>query len=338
MILVAVALVGMGSSVFHPESSRVARMASGGQHGLAQSLFQVGGNAGSALGPLLAAFIVLPYGQRSIAWFSIIGADRDVSADAHRALVQRAARGFRRNRRAGSHAAVGASPKKIAMAHGGADRAGVFEIFLSGQSDQLLHVLPDRKFHLPVRSAQLHLFVFLGAVAAGTIIGGPVGDRIGRKHVIWWSILGPLPFTLMLPYANLFWTGMLTVIIGLLLASAFPAIIVYAQELVPGRIGAISGLVLRPRVRDGRNRRGVAGETGGRDQHRIRVSRVRVSAGDRVVGRVSAEPGKFQGGCADRSGGSLVERQLIAGEKRKAKRIGIARRDLDRGQTAGVKP
>ncbi|HML18181.1 MAG TPA: MFS transporter [Bryobacteraceae bacterium] len=241
MILVAVALVGVGSSVFHPESSRVARMASGGQHGLAQSLFQVGGNAGSAFGPLLAAFIVLPYGQRSIAWFSIIAlvAMLLLTQIGHW-YKQRVV--FKKTQSRHAAAAVAATPKKIRLALA-VLIALVFSKFfylVSLTSYYTFYLIS--KFHLPVRGAQLHLFIFLGAVAAGTIIGGPVGDRIGRKRVIWWSILGPLPFTLMLPYANLFWTGALTVIIGLLLASAFPAIIVYAQELVPGRVGAISGL------------------------------------------------------------------------------------------------
>jgi len=240
MILVAVAFVGVGSSVFHPESSRVARMASGGQHGLAQSLFQVGGNAGSALGPLLAAFIVLPYGQRSIAWFSIIAlvAMFLLTHIGHWYKERRVI--FRKSQ--SRHAAAVGSPKKIAMALTVLIALVFSKFFYLASLTSYYTFYLISKFHLPVRGAQLHLFVFLGAVAAGTIIGGPVGDRIGRKRVIWWSILGPLPFTLILPYANLFWTGVLTVFIGLLLASAFPAIIVYAQELVPGRIGAISGL------------------------------------------------------------------------------------------------
>lgn len=242
MILAAVALVGVGSSVFHPESSRVARMASGGQHGLAQSLFQVGGNAGAAFGPLMAAFIVLPYGQRSIAWFSIIAlvAMLLLTQIGHWYKERRVV--FKKAQSRHAAAAVAATPRKIRLALA-VLIALVFSKFfylVSLTSYYTFYLIS--KFHLPVRSAQLHLFVFLGAVAAGTIIGGPVGDRIGRKRVIWWSILGPLPFTLMLPYANLFWTGALTVIIGLLLASAFPAIIVYAQELVPGKVGTISGL------------------------------------------------------------------------------------------------
>ncbi len=241
-VLLAVALVGMGSSVFHPESSRVARMASGGQHGLAQSLFQVGGNAGTAVGPLLAAFIVLPMGQSSIAWFSI-------GALIAMAMLMRIGAWYKANRSILSkssahavHAAMGLTSKKIVMTIA-VLIALIFSKFfyLSSLTSYYTFYLISR-FHLSVQGAQLHLFIFLGAVAAGTIIGGPVGDRLGRKRVIWWSILGPLPFTLMLPYSNLFWTSCLTVVIGLFLASAFPAIIVYAQELVPGKIGTISGL------------------------------------------------------------------------------------------------
>ena len=239
-ILIAVALVGVGSSVFHPESSRVARMASGGQHGLAQSLFQVGGNAGTALGPLLAAFIVVPYGQPSIAWFSIIALVAIFLLThighwykAHRSILQKAT---------AARSGVVGSNKKIAFAVA-VLIALVFSKFfylVSLTSYYTFYLIS--KFGVSVRDAQIYLFIFLGAVAAGTIIGGPVGDRIGRKHVIWWSILGPLPFTLALPHANLVWTSILTVPIGLLLASAFPAIIVYAQELVPGKVGTVSGL------------------------------------------------------------------------------------------------
>ena len=240
MILVAVALVGMGSSVFHPESSRVARMASGGQHGLAQSLFQVGGNAGTALGPLLAAFIVVPFGQHSIAWFSSIALLAIF-------LLTHIGHWYKANRRIlqtarDAHAALIASSRKIARAVTVLIALVFSKFFYLVSLTSYYTFFLMTKFNVSVRSSQIHLFVFLGAVAAGTIIGGPVGDRIGRKRVIWWSILGPLPFTLTLPYANLFWTTILTIPIGLLLASAFPAIIVYAQELVPGRVGAISGL------------------------------------------------------------------------------------------------
>jgi len=242
MILLAVALVGVGSSVFHPESSRVARMASGGQHGLAQSLFQVGGNTGSALGPLLAAMVVLPSGQSSIAWFS---------AAALLAMIVLGRIGAWYKSKVANRAKAGGgfpdraarlAPRKVAAALA-VLIALVFSkyFYLASLTSYYTFFLMSR-FHLPVRSAQVHLFVFLGAVALGTFTGGPVGDRIGRKYVIWCSILGILPFTLLLPYANLFWTEVLSVVIGLVLASAFSAILVYAQELVPGKIGTISGL------------------------------------------------------------------------------------------------
>ncbi len=239
VILVAVALVGVGSSVFHPESSRVARMASGGRHGLAQSLFAVGGNAGSALGPLLAAFVVLPGGQRSIAWFSLAGV-------ASILLLLRVSKWYkaRAAARTAYHAVAhpGVSTKRVgfAMAVLAALMFSKF-VYLASLTNYYTFFLMN-KFHVPVKDAQVYLFVFLAAAAVGTIVGGPVGDRIGRKYVIWFSILGVLPFTLALPYANLFWTGILTVIIGLILASAFSAIVVYAQDLVPGRVGAVSGL------------------------------------------------------------------------------------------------
>ena len=242
MILLAGALVGMGSSVFHPESSRIARMASGGQHGLAQSLFQVGGNAGSALGPLLAAFIVLPRGQSSIAWFSIAALVSIVLlakiggwAKEHRAKKT----GFRASH-GEQHVLLPARRIAFSIAILMALLFSKYVYLASLTSYYTFYLIS--KFHVSVRSAQIHLFVFLGAVAVGTIIGGPVGDRIGRKYVIWCSILGVLPFTLLLPYANLFWTGTLSVVIGLILASAFSTIVVYAQELVPGRVGMISGL------------------------------------------------------------------------------------------------
>jgi MFS transporter, FSR family, fosmidomycin resistance protein len=241
-ILLAVALVGMGSSVFHPESSRVARMASGGQHGLAQSLFQVGGNAGSALGPLLAAFIVLPNGQKSIAWFSAVALLAIVILSRVGAWYKARVPSVRKARAHGAGSGPSLSSRRIAMAIGVLIVLMFSKFFYLASITSYFTFYLISKFHLSVRDAQLHLFIFLGAVAAGTIIGGPVGDRIGRKYVIWCSILGVLPFTLVLPYASLFWTAVLTVIIGLILASAFSAILVYAQELVPGKIGTISGL------------------------------------------------------------------------------------------------
>jgi len=242
MILIAVALVGVGSSVFHPESSRVARMASGGQHGLAQSLFQVGGNGGAALGPLLAALIVLPNGQNSIAWFS---------AAALLAIIVLTRIGSWYKSQGGVRAKVAAAlhdhHPELSRRQTGVALAVLMALvfskyfYLSSLTSYYTFFLMSR-FHLPIRSAQIHLFIFLAAVAAGTFIGGPIGDRIGRKYVIWCSILGILPFTLILPYANLFWTTALSIVIGLVLASAFSAIIVYAHDLVPGKIGMISGL------------------------------------------------------------------------------------------------
>ena len=241
-LLMAAALVGTGSSVFHPESSRVARMASGGQHGLAQSLFQVGGNTGLSLGPLTAAYFVLPRGQTSIAWFSVVAFAGililgKVSGWAIRNRTQAAKPGRVRSEQ-GPHLSTRRIVLSIAVL-----MALLFSkfVYLASLTSYYTFYLMN-KFHVSVRSAQIHLFVFLGAVALGTIIGGPVGDRIGRKLVIWCSILGILPFTLALPHVNLFWTDILSVVIGLILASAFSVIVVYAQELVPGRVGMISGL------------------------------------------------------------------------------------------------
>ncbi|MBN3726238.1 MFS transporter [Burkholderia sp. Ac-20379] len=239
VLLVAAALVGCGSSVFHPESSRVARMASGGRHGLAQSLFQVGGNAGTSLGPLLAALVIIPHGQHSIAWVSVAALVAIV-------VLAQIGRWYRRQpslkkRKAGErHATL--TRKQVLLALG-VLMLLVFSkyFYLASITSYFTFYLMDR-FHLGVQAAQLHLFIFLAAVAAGTVIGGPIGDRIGRKVVIWVSILGVAPFTLMLPHANLFWTSVLTVIIGVVLASAFSAILVYAQELIPGKVGMVAGL------------------------------------------------------------------------------------------------
>ena len=241
VVLTAVALVGMGSAVFHPESSRVARMASGGRHGLAQSLFQVGGNAGSSMGPLLAAFVVLPAGQRSIAWFSVLALVAIM-------VLMRVGAWYKRHpsmtpkSRAMRAAPVPLPRRRIAWAMAVLIALIFSKYFYLASVVSYYTFYLMSKFHVSVQTAQVHLFVFLGAVAAGTVIGGPVGDRIGRKYVIWCSILGVLPFTLALPYATLFWTEILTVIIGLVLASAFSAILVYAQDLLPGRVGMVSGL------------------------------------------------------------------------------------------------
>lgn len=239
-ILAASALIGVGSSTFHPETSRVARLASGGRFGLAQSTFQVGGNAGTAIGPLLAAAIVIPYGQTHVAWFALfalfaIGVQYGLS------------RWYR------NHLRSAKGRKATAVSHGLSRGRVTFAlivlallvfskyIYMASITSYFTFYLIER-FGLSVASSQLHLFLFLGAVAAGTFFGGPIGDRIGRKAVIWFSILGAAPFTLALPYVDLFWTSVLSVIIGFILASAFSAIVVYAQELVPGNVGMIAGI------------------------------------------------------------------------------------------------
>lgn len=238
-LLTGAIFVGLGSAVFHPESSRIARMASGGRHGMAQSLFQVGGNFGTALGPLLAAFIVLPYGQSSIAWFAAIALLGMV-------ILWRIGQWDTRVR--ATRSSGGATPA-MPFPRGQTAMALTVLVLLIFSKYVYMSSLTSyytfytmHKFGVSVQQSQLLLFVFLGAVAAGTILGGPIGDRIGAKTVIWISILGVLPFTLALPYANLQWTIVLSVIIGLVLSSAFPAIIVFAQELVPGRVGMIAGM------------------------------------------------------------------------------------------------
>jgi FSR family fosmidomycin resistance protein-like MFS transporter len=242
MVLLAAAFVGIGSSIFHPESSRIARLASGGQHGFAQSVFQVGGNLGTAIGPLLAAAVIVPFGQRSVAWFGLAAlmgiilllqvsrwyATHHIAAVAHQKPA----------------AAVAAPyPRKVVM---GAILVLLVLIFskyfyLAGIGSFYTFYLIDR-FGMTVQASQLYLFAFLFASALGTLLGGPIGDRIGRKPVIWVSILGVAPFALALPHANLAWTVTLTVVIGLVLSSAFSAILVYAQELMPGKVGMVSGL------------------------------------------------------------------------------------------------
>ena len=242
LLLVAAAMIGTGSSVFHPESSRVARMASGGRHGLAQSVFQVGGNFGTAIGPLLAAFIVLPHGQMSVLWFSLaalLGIFVLFNVG-HWYKVHGVARLKPRAAADGEHA--GPTRKQVTVAIS-VLLALIFSkyFYLASLTSYYTFYLISR-FHVSVQASQVYLFVFLGSVALGTILGGPVGDRIGRKYVIWGSIVGVLPFTLLLPHANLLWTALLTVPIGVILASAFPAIVVYAQELLPGRTGTVAGL------------------------------------------------------------------------------------------------
>jgi FSR family fosmidomycin resistance protein-like MFS transporter len=239
-ILLSVALVGVGSAVFHPEASRIARMASGPHRGLAQSLFALGGTGGSSLGPLLAAFIVLPNGQRSIVWFS------GGALIAMLLLIKVGAWYRAQNAALGAHPAGGKDGRAVYGRVGWAMAVLVAltfsKFFYLASITNFYTFFLIGKFHVSVESAQVHLFVFLAAVAIGGLIGGPLGDRIGRKYIIWGSILGVLPFTLILPYANLFWTGALSVIIGLVLASAFAAILVYAQDLAPGKVGTISGL------------------------------------------------------------------------------------------------
>ncbi|HCT59236.1 MAG TPA: MFS transporter [Gemmatimonas aurantiaca] len=241
LVLLGACLLGMGSSVFHPEASRVARMAAGGRNGLAQSLFQVGGNAGSALGPLAAALVVVRWGQSSLAFFALL-------ALLSCAILWKVSLWYRHTglaRLAAGHKAA----SEFTLPKGTARRGIVIllllifskYVYLASLTSYFIFYLMHR-FGVTVEVAQFHLFLFLAAVAVGTVAGGPIGDRIGRKYVIWMSILGVLPFSLLLPHVDLFWTAVLSVIIGLLLASAFPAIVVFAQELVPGKVGMISGL------------------------------------------------------------------------------------------------
>ncbi len=241
MLIVSVALVGIGSSIFHPEASRMASMASGGRRGMAQSVFQVGGNAGSSIGPLLAALIIVPYGQSNIIWFSILALVAIL-------ILINVGGWYKLKIKARAHKAVSAtavqtlSRKQVIMS------VIILLIlifskyfYLTSMSSYYTFYM-IHKFGVSVQSSQVYLFIFLFSVAAGTLIGGPLGDKIGRKYVIWGSILGVAPFTLLLPHANLFWTAVLTVPIGVILASAFSAILVYAQELIPGKVGMISGL------------------------------------------------------------------------------------------------
>ena len=240
-VIAAAALVGLGSSIFHPEASRVARMASGGKHGFAQSLFQVGGNAGSALGPLLAALVIAHRTKTHIAWFVVLPIIGFV-------LLARVGRWYRaqltlaQTVKPTAAKAPTLSRRRVILALALLGVLIFSKYFYMACLGSYYTFYLIEKFHVSIQTSQLLLFLFLGAVAAGTIIGGPVGDRIGRKAVIWTSILGIAPFTLLLPYANLFWTATLTVIIGAVLASAFSAILVYAQELIPSRVGLVSGL------------------------------------------------------------------------------------------------
>jgi FSR family fosmidomycin resistance protein-like MFS transporter len=240
-VIFAAAMVGTGSAVFHPEASRVARMASGGRYGVAQALFQVGGNLGGAIGPLLAAFIVLPRGQGAIAWVSI-------AAMVAMGVLTRVGMWYAARLR---HAHAAARPSGAAPPP--AHMRAIFFVFVlmllvfsknvySSSLTSFFTFYLIERFHLPVQDAQVQLFIYMAAIAVGTLAGGAISDRIGRRPMIWISILGALPFTLALPYANLFWTAVLTIIIGMLMASAFPAILVYAHELLPGRVGLVSGV------------------------------------------------------------------------------------------------
>lgn len=243
MMLLSVALVGTGSSIFHPEASRMAHAASGGRRGLAQSIFQLGGNFGSSLGPLLAAWIIVPYGQPSVIWFSAIALVAIL-------ILSRVGNWYKGYVRA---MASRSKTKVSSMVHTYSRKRVVFAVaillvlifskyfYMASLTSYFTFYVID-KFHVSVQTSQIYLFIFLISVAAGTLIGGPIGDRIGRKYVIWFSILGTAPFALLLPYANLFWTGVLIVPIGMILASAFSAILVYAQELIPGKVGLVSGL------------------------------------------------------------------------------------------------
>ncbi|MEO7054994.1 MAG: MFS transporter [Rhizomicrobium sp.] len=240
VILFSVMLIGVGSAVFHPESSRVARMASGGRHGLAQSLFQVGGNTGSAIGPLLAAVLVVRYGQHSVAWAGALALLGIVIL--YNVGTWYKNHGLARLRSHRAHEGHGLPKGKVATSIVILLMLIFSKYFYLASITSYYTFYLIHTFHVSVQTAQIHLFIFLAAVAAGTLAGGPLGDKFGRKYVIWLSILGILPFTLVLPYANLFWTSILSVIIGMVMASAFPAIVVYAQELLPGRVGMISGL------------------------------------------------------------------------------------------------
>lgn len=242
MMLLSVGLIGTGSSIFHPEASRMAHAASGGRRGLAQSIFQLGGNAGSSLGPLLAAWIIVPFGQFSVIWFSLIA----LLAILILSRVGNWYKGHMLNKaKQGTKVETVVntfSRKKVILAVSILLVLIFSKYFYMASLTSYFTFYVIDKFHVSVQSSQIYLFVFLFSVAAGTLVGGPVGDRFGRKYVIWFSILGTAPFALMLPYANLFWTGVLIVPIGMILASAFSAILVYAQELIPGKVGLVAGL------------------------------------------------------------------------------------------------
>lgn len=242
ILLLSVALIGIGSSVFHPEASKVAYMASGGKRGLAQSIFQVGGNTGSAIGPLLAALIIVPHGQEHILWFSFLAllaiiilysVGKWYNGNMHLVRPKKTVDGSHVQKLPARQVAIAVTILLVL----------IFSkyFYMACMSSYYTFFLID-KFHVPVQTSQVHLFIFLAAVAAGTLMGGPIGDRFGYKYVIWFSILGAAPFTLLLPHVSFFWVTVLSIFIGFILASAFSAILVYAQELIPGKIGMISGL------------------------------------------------------------------------------------------------
>lgn len=242
-LLLAVSLIGIGSSIFHPESSRVAHLASGGKKGLAQSIFQLGGNAGSAVGPLLAALIVIPYGQSYIIWFCLIAlvgifALYKIAIWYGHHLEEKRQKNVIQKEVITHHL----SKKRVIMALIILLILIFSKYFYMASITSYYTFFLINKFHVSIQESQIYLFAFLGAVAAGTLFGGPLGDKFGRKYVIWISILGVAPFTLMLPYVSLFWVGILSVVIGLILSSAFSAILVYATELLPGKVGLVAGL------------------------------------------------------------------------------------------------
>jgi FSR family fosmidomycin resistance protein-like MFS transporter len=240
ILIVSVVLVGIGSSIFHPEASRISFLASGGKRGLAQSIFQLGGNVGTAIGPLLVALIVVPNSQQHIIWFlvaSVIGLF----------VLSQIAFWYQ------NHLSLGRTKKAIIELPNLSQSKIVISViillvlifskfvYMSSMSSYFTFYLME-KFNLSVQDAQFYLVLFLASCAVGTLIGGPLGDKFGRKYVIWFSVLGAAPFTLMLPFVDLFWTGILSVVIGLIISSAFPAILVYAQELLPKKLGMVSGL------------------------------------------------------------------------------------------------
>lgn len=242
-MLISVALIGIGSSIFHPEASRMAHAASGGKRGLAQSVFQLGGNAGSSLGPLLAAWIIVPHGQFSIVWFSLIAflaiLILTYVGNWYKSYLVKLKE---KSRAQTENLSTNFSKRKVIFAVSILLVLIFSKYFYMASLTSYFTFYLIQKFDISVQSSQIYLFVFLFSVAAGTLIGGPIGDKIGRKYVIWASILGTAPFALLLPHANLFWTGVLIVPIGMILASAFSAILVYAQELIPGKVGLVSGL------------------------------------------------------------------------------------------------